>query len=132
MVITFDQSGRIEYTSKDAVVAFSNNKNKSILLKAKGKRKIQKIFREHKKGSIFIYKTFASLIYTFHEAEIKHYLLQIIRKANKDFPKDNISFEQIGKKSNAHILAHKVYQKKTKADIIINADQIIRHVFRLK
>lgn len=150
MKIQIDQSGRIEYTSKNTVVAFSDGKNKSILIKAKDKRKLQKIFREHKQGRIFIYKAFASLIYFLikedldkisritidqeypgHEAEIKHYLLQIIRKANKDFSKDNIVFKQIGKKSHAHLLAYKVYRKKASAEVIVNINELAMYLFRL-
>ena len=150
MNIEIDQSGKLEYTSKNTVIAFSNKIRKSILIKASDKRVIQKMFRRHGRGRIFIYKTFASLIYTLikddlnkirqiiidqeykgHEAEIKHYLLEIIRKANKDFPRDNIIFKEIGKKSNAHIVAYKVYQKKINPDIIAKADDLIKRLFRL-
>lgn len=151
MRIEIDQSGKIEYTTHDTVVAFSNHKSKTVFIQKKDKRAIQKICRKYKQSSIFIYKTFASLIYLLikddlkeiqqiiidqeyegHESEIKHFLLQIIRKANKNFPKDNIIFKQIGKKSRAHILAYKVYQKQAKADIIIKADELIKYIFRLK
>lgn len=151
MYIQVDQSGRIEYTSRDTVIAFSNKTRKSVLIKAKDKREIQRIFRERGRGRIFIYRTFASLIYTLiqdeldeitqividqeyegHESEIKNYLLQIIRKANKDFPKENITFKRIGRKSKAHTLAHKVYQKKAEPDIVVKAEDIIVHLLRLK
>lgn len=151
MKIYIDQSGKIENTNTNTVVAFSNGIEKSILSLAKDKKTLQQTFRELGRGRIFIYKIFASLIYSLikdylhdikqividqeykgHEAKIKHFLLQIIRKAKKDFPKDNVTFEQMGKKSKAHILAHKIYQKRAEADILANVNKIFVYLFRLK
>lgn len=151
MRIEIDQSGKIEYTSMDTVIAFSNSKSKSVLIVKKEKREIQKFYREHKQSRIFIYKTFACLIYLIikddlqqikeiiidqeykgHEAEIKHYLLQIIYKTKKDFHRDNITFKQIGKKSPAHILAYKTYIKSNQANIVVKADELIKYLIKLK
>ena len=56
MNIAIDQSSKIEYTNKDTVIAYSNHKQKSLIIKAKDKRKVQKMFREAGKPDIFIYK----------------------------------------------------------------------------
>ena len=146
-----DQSGKLEDTSKNTAIGASNERAKSILLKAKDKRKLQAIFRARGRGRVFVYKTFASLIYMLikddlnkidkiiidqeyqgHEAEIKHYLLQIIRKSGKGFDKDNIDFAQIGKKAKAHRLAHKVYRGEKAPDIIADLDELIEYLFRVE
>ena len=63
MRIEIDQSGKIENTNKNTIIAFSNNKFKSIFISAKDKREIQKFFRRIGKPRIFVYKTFAILIF---------------------------------------------------------------------
>ncbi|MDO8524385.1 MAG: hypothetical protein Q7R99_02015 [bacterium] len=151
MKIYIDQSGKIESTNQPTVVAFSNGERGAVLVAAKDKREIQEYCRIFNRGRIFIYKTFACLIfilirdklkqidqiiidqeYKGHEAEIKHYLLQIIRKNHKNFPKDNIVFKQIGKKSNAHLLAYKVHKGKENPDFTVRGNQLIPYLFRLK
>ncbi len=151
MKIEIDQSNKIEQTNKDSVVAFSNGEKRAVLVSAKDKKELQTTFRFLQRNRIFIYKIFACLIFVLikdklkeisqivideeykgHEAEIKHYLLQIIRKNHKDFLKDNIVFKQIGKKSNAHILAYQVNQKKVKPDFVISYNKLMQYLFRLK
>lgn len=53
MNIEIDQSGKIENTNKDTVIAFSDDTCGSILIKAVDKREIQKIFRDIGKSRIF-------------------------------------------------------------------------------
>jgi len=151
MKIYIDQSGKIESTNQPTIIAFSNGESGAVLIAAKDKKAIQEYCRFFNRGRIFIYKTFACLIfilirnklkqidqiiideeYKGHEAEIKHYLLQIIRKAGNDFPKDNIIFRQIGKKSNAHLLAYRIRKGKEKPNFIAQKNQLIPYLFRLK
>ena len=54
MRIEIDQSGKIENTNKNTIIAFSNNKFKSIFISAKDKREIQKFFRRIGKPRIFV------------------------------------------------------------------------------
>src|SRR3990167_4299054 len=63
MQIYVDQSGKVEYTSQDTVIAYSNAKRKSLVIRAEEKRKIQQMFREAGKPTIFAFKTFALLVY---------------------------------------------------------------------
>ncbi|OGD56998.1 hypothetical protein A2V71_02640 [Candidatus Berkelbacteria bacterium RBG_13_40_8] len=63
MKIEIDQSGRIEYTSKLSVVAYSNSANKSLLITAKDKRKIQAIYRRIGQPRLFAQKVFAVAIF---------------------------------------------------------------------
>ena len=144
MRIEIDQSSKIEYTSKDTVVAFSNGKQKALLIRASDKRKIQKIFREAGKPDMFIYKTFAILVYLLirkdikdiqeivvdkeysgKEYLIKHLLLQILRGQKKVFDKENIYFKQIGKKSKAHEKAINTFQGKIKPDTVVGFKEIL-------
>ena len=63
MKIEIDQSGKIENTSKDTVIAFSDGIRKAIRISSNDKREIQAIFRRIGKPRIFIYKLFAILIF---------------------------------------------------------------------
>lgn len=148
MQIYIDQSGKIEYTNKDTVIAYANKKQKSLLIKAKDKRKIKEIFREAGKPYIFVYKTFAILIYLLikkdlpkiqrividkeyagKEPLIKDFLLQIIRKKSKTLiDKEDIYFKQIGRKNNAHKKAINTYQGKDKADILVNCKNVLPYI----
>ena len=149
MNIEIDQSGKIEDTSKDTVVAFSNGKSKSIFISAKDKREIQKIFREIGKPRIFIYKTFAILVfllvkddlkkikeiiideeYPGKENLIKNYLLQEIRKARLNFCPDDILFRQIGKKSGAHSVGYLTYTNKISPNKKIKVRELLKILFK--
>ena len=146
MKYQIDQSGKIEYTSHSTVVAFSNGKSGSLMIKASSKRKILFYFRDAKKPHMFVYKTFAALVYLLIERErgksleinidreywgkeslIKDYLLRIIRKQKKiDFPASNISFCLVGKKSKCHLLAISILRKKKKPGRVVNETDILR------
>lgn len=147
MRIEIDQSGKIEDTSKNTIITFSNNKFKSIFISAKDKREIQKFFRRIGKPIIFVYRTFAILIFLLIKNNlkeineiiideeypgksplIKNFLFQEIRKFSPLFSKQDIAFHCIGKKSRAHFLAYGVAIGKRKADIEVGAREILRIV----
>lgn len=144
MTIEIDQSGKIENTRVNTVIAFSDGIRKAILISAKDKRELQKVFRDAGKPLVFVYKTFALLVfllikddlknisqiiidkeYPGWSFQIKDYLLQKIRK-NRAFAKEDIHFTEIGKKSKAHSLAYRIYAGKEKSDKIIRVDDIIK------
>lgn len=52
MKIEIDQSGRVEYTNKPTVIGFSNHKNKTIIIFATEKQKLQRYFRKINKQEI--------------------------------------------------------------------------------
>lgn len=147
MRIEIDQSGKIEDTSKNTIIAFSNGCFCSIMIKAREKREIQKIFRKIGKKRIFVYKTFSVLIflliknylnkidqivvdieYQGNEGIIKNFLLKEIRKVRSDFQKENIIFRGIGKKSRAHFLAYGVAIGKKSADMEVSAKDVLRFI----
>lgn len=149
MKIEIDQSGKVENTSKNTIIAFSNSKFKSIFIRAKDKREIQKFFRKIGKPRIFVYRVFAILIfllikndlqeikeiiideeYTGQFSLIKNFLFQEIKKVNPSFYKDNIVSQRIGKKSKAHFLAYGVAIGKRKADIEVGAKEILRMIIK--
>ncbi|MBP7859880.1 hypothetical protein KA001_02920 [Patescibacteria group bacterium] len=147
MKIFIDQSGKIEYTSRATIVAYSNGKDKSISISGKEKRKIQNIFRKAKKPDIFIYKTFAVLIYLLikkdikqiqtiiidreykgKESLIKKYLIEIIRRGGDKFDIRNIHFDEIGKKNNAHNKAINTYRNLLKPSLIVDSKELLEWI----
>ena len=54
MRIEIDQSGKIEQTERHTVLCLSNDKNYSIFISRKVKRKIQRFFRENNQIRNFI------------------------------------------------------------------------------
>ncbi|MCX6812817.1 MAG: hypothetical protein NTW79_04370 [Candidatus Berkelbacteria bacterium] len=149
MKIEIDQSGKIENTNKPTVIAYSGDKNKSLIIFAGEKQKLQKYFRRIGKPSSFVYIVFAVLIFILIKSEktideiiidreyagqeplIKNYLIQFIKKSDRHFDKKKIYFHQIGKKSPAHDLSVKSFRKK-KADIKVKSDDVLKFLTKLK
>jgi hypothetical protein len=147
MKIEIDQSGKIENTEKDTVIAFSNGISKSILIKAKDKREIQVFFRKAEKSKIFTYKLFSVLIfilirpyiekiteiiidieYPGKSDLIKIFLLERIRKINPNFSARDISFKLVGKNSGAHIVAYGVFAKGKSPDKVVSLKEVSRNL----
>ena len=145
--IYIDQSGKVEYTNKQTVVAYSNGRNKALFISSISKKKIQKVFRDAGKPDLFVYKTFAILIYllikedinklsiitidreyTSKESLIKKYLLEIIRKGGHAVDPNDIHFAEIGKHSPAHTKAINTYRKRTKPELIIKDSDILKWI----
>ena len=63
MKYQIDQSGKIEQTDKNTVIAYSNGTQRAILIHRKVKRQIQEMFRERGITKYFIYQTFAVGVY---------------------------------------------------------------------
>lgn len=124
MRIEIDQSGKIEQTDMDTVIAFSNSHQYSILLPKELKRKLINRYRQEKQiflklFVICVYYTLrdylhqVGLIIIDNEYEgkqnyIKSLLLDFIRKDYKDFDKNLIRIGHITKKSKAHAAAANV------------------------
>ena len=54
MSFQIDQSGKIEDTAKNTVIAFSNDIQASVFISKKTKRQVQEAFRYHGEISFFI------------------------------------------------------------------------------
>lgn len=145
MKVEIDQSGKIEQTNLDTIVALSNDIQLAVLLKKKYKRELQAYFREIGKNKIFSYIVFSALIarlllyypystkvmvdeeYIGHEALIKEYLvifLTVLKK--KQIPP--IIFGRVGKHSPADLYAHRIIKGQVKPTKIITTKEIIELV----
>ena len=143
MKIEIDQSGKIENTNIRTIVAFSNAKNRTVIVSSREKLKIQKYFRQIGKRKVFIYRTFATLIYFLTKNEkniqqmiidleypgqehlIKNYLLKLFNRKNHRFDRNDITFDVVGKKSRAHQAAIVAYRK-NRADVRVISSDIIK------
>lgn len=143
MKIEIDQSGKIEDTARNTIVAFSNSKSYSIKLESETKRKLQLLFRQHAKTKIFIYKIFAAMIYLLisrhinkithvvidieyqgHELLIKDLLIRYLKAHNLPVP--YIDFQRIGNKPKVHYVAYNTFIGARKADRLIDFDTILK------
>lgn len=145
-----DQSGKIEQTNRNTVLAISNGKKFSILLRAQDKRLLQDIYRTFfNKQRQFIYEVFSALLYILisnvkpqtriiidreypgQEGLIKLLLLKFYNDQSKNAPA-NIEFGLVGKSSPAHDLGYKVFKKKQKASKIVTFEEILDIIFPTK
>lgn len=142
MRVEIDQSGKIEDTNRDTILAFSNNQKYSLKISSKVKRQLQEIFRRKGKIRIFIFRVFAAGIYLLitpflddikaviidreypgHEAQIKDMILGFVgRNHLKKFPE--VYFRNIGKRSRAHDLATKVVHRKARVDKVLSLQKL--------
>lgn len=144
MRIEIDQSGKIEETNKDTIIAFSNDASYAVCIKAKTKRRLQEKFRKIGEPRSFVLRVFATGIillvknhsgknleliidkeYPGHEAVIKELLIQMFEKNSKG-KVQIIRFSLIGKNSNAHIVTFKIKIKKRKIEKVLNYTEIER------
>ncbi len=149
MKIEIDQSGKIEQTELDTVIALSNKIKYTLILRRRSKRTLQSFFRQKGQPRVFIYRTFAALIaivlskvksdtkiiidseYLSHKGilkeQIKHYMKSITGKTVGNF-----DFGFVGKNSNAHKLAGKVANRIIKADKIVSIEEVFKIIWPTK
>ncbi len=138
MQIEVDQSGKVDQTSLDTVIALTNGIRYTLLFKKRDKRVVEKEFRKRKLQKIFMVIIFANLVafviknskskksvlidteYTGHNKFIEKIIQE--RLGNK-CPK--IKFGFVGKESKSDELAKKVARKKIKPDYIITASEVL-------
>lgn len=142
MKYQIDQSGKIEQTNWPTIVATSNGKSKTIKITAVEKRKlITTLIRLHRPHKTYYYQIFAALIffliktenvqsvsidieYPGHTSSIKEILIQLFVKNHIPIP--NISFELVGKKCKAHLIALDTFQGNRKTNMLVTASQIVK------
>lgn len=137
-----DQSGKIEQTNKDTVVAYSNSSQHAVLIPRKLKRRIQEIFRMHGFTSLFIYYLFSVGIFYLLESlkqesdividteypgkeKLIGQFITMLLGANQK-PKHEITFARIGNRPRAHYAAKDVFDKKIKPNRILLLIDIIK------
>jgi hypothetical protein len=124
-VVEVDQSGRIEFTSHDTVLAFSDGESFSVLIPASVKRAcITELRSRGLSGPTLYVRLFATGLYSLlkkhiqklsrvtidveylgKEAQIEEHLINLFRRAKHKVDAEQIQFRLIGKKSSAHLLA---------------------------
>jgi len=137
-----DQSGKVENTSKLTVVAYANGKAKILLISSKEKRKLITILKRlDYPNKVYIYKIFAGLVFLLVRGErpvemvidneypgygplIKDIVLKLYIRYKLEKP--SIDFESIGKNNLAHKVAIEAYRGKTKADLKVKAEDVLR------
>lgn len=144
MRIEIDQSGRIEYTRKPTVLAFSNSRTRSIIISASEKQFLQRVFRRANKSRIMMAKTFAVLMYLLvkdslgqireiivdqeyegHDKQLTQLFCDVVQKSDPLIKIPLVHFRNIGKKSNVHRIAIDAYRKK-KADKKVFASDVLK------
>ena len=138
MQIEIDQSGKIDQTNLDTVIALTNGTKYTLLFKKKDKRIVEKEFRKLKLQKIFMVIIFANLVaYVIKNSKAKKSILidteytghndfieKIIQnKFGDKCPK--IKFGFVGKESKSDELARKVARGKIKPDYIITASEVL-------
>jgi hypothetical protein len=143
--IEVDQSGKVEKTNIDTVLAFSDGKSAAVLISAevkrvclqtlrrRGKPKITNVLRIFAAGLFLLLQDVLEEVtwvtidqeYPGHEEDIKGMLLRLIWASGKGFEKEQIVFQHVGKKSVAHFKAYGVYKGFQKADRTLTAEDIL-------
>lgn len=143
MRVEIDQSGKIEDTGRNTVLAFSNEIWSAIVIPAKVKRQMQEILRRRGKPKIFVLRTFAAGIvlliknyqkqmsdvqidneYPGNEMVIKSAIIQMLR--DQEIREPNIYFGRIGKKSMAHHKAYAVAIGKLEPERKIELNELVK------
>ena len=146
--VEVDQSGKIERTQVNTVLAFSDGIEASILILAVEKRMcVRKLRQRGESGRTFYLKLFAAALflllkdyldqleiitidleYPGKEVEIRAMLLDHIWKTDPAFSKEQIVFRGVGKKSPAHQKALAVYRGEEEPDRKVRARELLRLV----
>ena len=143
MHIEVDQSWKIEQLNKDTYIAFSNHEEYCVKLPKNVKQEI--VYEYRTKISQLVQRMFA--ICVFHclincinkkeliiidfeypgwEADIKTYLLPLLRLKDKNLDKSTIKFSAIGKESRAHKVAKSAFIEKSKPNRILSKEDVTK------
>lgn len=146
MIYKIDQSGKVEYTGHDTVIAFSNGKKKAVLIRARDKRILQKYFREAGKGQIFTFRLFALLISLLLKDEpfqeliidieypgrsdiIKNFLLHDFSRSGRKINPEMIRFQRVGKNCEAHWHGYFCFKGNRKPELSVTSKEVLKEVF---
>ncbi len=145
MVYQIDQSGKIEQTNIDTIIALANGTHYTVMISRKDKRALEKVYKELGKQKSYAFIVFAGLIaillktpklksrvvidreYTGHENTIHERILYFLRKLHTT--PITIDFGHIGKSSKAHDIAAKVGSKKLKVNKVVQLEEILGLIF---
>lgn len=143
-----DQSGKIEQTERNTVIACTNGEQFTVILKKGEKRKLQKVFRAAEMQKLFPYLTFATLVailiyrlsprskviidreYMGHEDFIEERIEAYVTQLGSKIPQ--VNFGHVGKLSKAHQLGYRVAIGKEKAGLSLTAAEVLKIIFGKK
>ncbi len=145
MQIEVDQSGKIEQTSHDTVLAITNGVSYTILLNKKYKRALERIFKKYKQSKLHSQITFSALlVILIKKSKVSRSVLidieypgynNFIQKFVKDKLRGkcpNIKFGLVGKESKSDVLASKVTHGKIKPNYVVSLEELIEICFKDK
>lgn len=132
--VEVDQSGRIEFTTEDTALAFSNGVSFTVLIPKSVKRAcIKELRAQGRAGATFYFQLFAvGLFFLFqnhierlatiiidtefegNEPQIKEHLLNLLKRNGYKIDPEQIGFGHIGKHSPAHHRALATLRKQEK------------------
>lgn len=149
MSCQIDQSGKVEQTERNTVIACINSQEITILLKKSEKRKLQRVFIDLEMKKFFPYLTFAALValllkklkpktrividkeYFGHEDLIEEKINIYLEQLGEKFI-SHIEWGHVGKLSKAHNLGYLVAVNKKKPDITVNAKEVMEVILGTK
>ncbi|MBM3208780.1 hypothetical protein FJZ40_00600 [Candidatus Shapirobacteria bacterium] len=150
MKYLIDQSGKIEQTEKDTVLALANDIKFTVLIRARDKRIIQQEFKLRGRPRNFVLFTFSLLIvlllkkvkpkstvfidqeYKGNENIVRDRMANYSRRLSLRLDQSLITFKSLGKTSPAHYLAGIVADRKTKPNKVISLEEVLPILFQNK
>jgi hypothetical protein len=148
MHLDLDMSGRIEETQRPSVLAIAGSLRCSIYVPAAEKRKVIDALEKRQLGwsktriHVLLFSTLLYLLirdyitkvdlftidieYEGFDLVIRERVVMLCRRKEITIRKDQLTFQQIGKKSPAHDLAYNVFKGRISPDRIIFAEEILR------
>lgn len=143
--VEVDQSGKVEDTAEDTALALSNDINFCIIIPATVKRQCVQVLRdEGMTGQTLYFQLFAVALYFLvkdklsdistvvidieyigREADIKLYLLNLLRRHDLVIEPEQIEFAHIGRESPAHDLALSTFRKVHSPDLVLDVGDIL-------
>jgi hypothetical protein len=144
-IVEVDQSGKVEDTKEDTVLAFANGITRTVLIPATVKRDCVTLFRlMGQKGKVFYLQLYAIALffllkehgtqlsniiideeYYGREGDIKRYLLNLFTRAGTAVTARQIHFGYVGKASTAHDVAVKTLRGKRRPDKTLTFAEIM-------
>lgn len=144
-IVEVDQSGKVEDTAKDTVLAFADGVSFAVLIPAAVKRAVYReltdrglrekeitiqlfsiglyfLLREH---IAQMQRVTIDVEYTGKDALIKERLISYLLRGSYVVEAAQISFDYIGKKSPAHILGISVLRGERKADLVLTFEEVL-------
>lgn len=144
--VEVDQSGRIEFTKHDTVLAFSDGINYSIRIPRAVKRNcINELRARGLSGVTFYVQLFATGLFLLlrdhisnlaqitidieflgKDDDTKRHLMNMLLRAGYKVKARQIQFRPIGKQSPAHKLALSIFRGEREPDLVVSKDELLK------